>query len=345
MLPNVLSSAGVEAAPQDEHIRVAMMDERGRRRFTLTHRGETLVLENSASLNCWGATGIVRRHNVSLSSDGVVIDSRSISFSQPDAFAELERIFNEPQAPPHHPPVKPAATPDSTHPPPHPGELTQLAKLAESLHVTRDGFEFHVSYLTKYGDRKSDQLEKSLEALQQMRAFKPHVNIQKAGIRLAVTTWDGDQFLEEPGIENLEHADPHEVEVLLKKNLLGTPERATLAPAVASAAHRHVARLQLTRKGHEHRFHLVLHRGDGTTEEGPLLIRANLAKVPDLFQPGINLIITALNDRAIIERTTQVDGKPVKHCESFPFETDEDAKKLETALNGCLKIWPIPDGA
>ena len=341
MLPNVPSSAGVESAPQGEHIRVAMMEERGRRRFTLTYRDETLVLENSASLNRWGATGIVRRHNVSLSSDGVVIDGRSISFSQADALEELERIFNEPQAPLHHPPVKHAATSDSTHPLPPPGELTQLAKLAESLHVTRDGFEFHVSYVTKYGDRKSDQLEKALEVLQQMRAFKPHVNIQKTGIRLAVTTWDGDQFREEAGIENLEHATPYEIEVLLKKNLLGTPESAaTLAPAAASAAHRHVARLQLTRKGHEHRFHLVLHRGDGTTEEGPLLIRANLAKVHDLFQPEINLIITALNDRVIIEKTTQVDGQPVKQCESFPFETDEDAKKLETALNGCLKIKP-----
>ena len=89
----------------------------------------------------------------------------------------------------------------------------------------------------------------------------------------------------------------------------------------------------------------MLHRKDGTTETGLLLIRANLPKLlsEDLFRPEVNLVITAMNDRLIIERLEEVDGKQVKRAEAFDLKTDDDAKKLDVALNACLKKLSEPE--
>jgi len=349
MSASSLPSTPSGGAPSQRPIQVALVEERGTRRFKLTYRGETIALENSGSLNRWSATGIVRRHNISPSPDGVTIDGRTVRFEDPQAVGELERLFNELYSAPR--PVAKASKPSpaTSHTPTAAAhQHSELAKLTNSVHVTRDGFEFHVSYLTKFGEQKTERLEKALDAFQSMRAFKSHVNVQKAGIRLVVTTWDGEHFFEEPGIENIEHATPQEIESLLKRNMHGSSDGSvtTVTPS-APATRSQVTRLQLTKKPHEARFHVVLHRRDGTTEEGPLLIRANLPRLQaeELFRPGINLLLTALNDRVIIERDEEVDGKTAKRAEIFEFKTDEDAKKVEGALNACLKAPADSAGA
>jgi len=320
-------------------IRVTIAEGRNGRHFTLTYRGETIPLEHSASLNRWAATGIVRRHNIAVSHVGVTIDARTILFTDANAGDELEKLFNEVMAPAR--PIPNAGTrlaPAGAAPADHSSEQ---AKFAQSVKVTRDGFEFHVSYLTKFGEHRTEKLEKALETLQKLRAFKPHVNMQKAGVRIVATSWDGESFLEQPGIENIEHATPEQVEALIKSNLEGSAEDST-APAVTMAAPgRHpVVRLELAHRPHDPRLHLVLHRNDGSKDEGPVFIRANLAKLhaEGLFQPEIHLDITAMNDRLFIDRTGQVEGKPVQREEAFRLETDEEIRKAEAALNDCLLV-------
>jgi len=234
---------------------------------------------------------------------------------------------------------------DTSHTPAAGGE-SELAKLADTVKVTRDGFAFHVSYLTKFGEHRTEPLEKALESLQRMRAFKSHVSLQKTGIRIVVTTWDGEHFIEEPGIENLEHSSPDELQAVIRRNMHGASGEAS--PTMSGHGHaagRQIVRLEVARKPHDTRFHCVLHRKDGTTETGLLLIRANLPKLlsEGLFRPEVNLVITAMNDRLIIERLEEVDGKQVKRAEAFDLKTDDDAKKLDVALNACLKKLSEPE--
>src|SRR6476660_9255600 len=127
-----------------------------------------------------------------------------------------------------------------------------MAELADSLRVTREGFEFHVSFRTRFGETKTEKLQPALDLFQNMRAFKPHVNVQKSGIRLVVTRWDGENFVEEAGIENVEHATPDEVEDLIRAHLQGTPD----ARAPSSSPHKPRSRplvtgLSVSKKPHD----------------------------------------------------------------------------------------------
>src|SRR5262249_42706834 len=140
------------------------------------------------------------------------------------------------------------------------------AAFSQNVHVTRDGFEFHVVYRTRFGQNKTEKLETALESFQQMRVFKPHVNMQKSGIRLVVTHWDGESFVEKHGIENVEHAAPQEIEALIKANLIGDTSGSMPIPAAPIPRQgRGVLRIAVVRKGHNARFHLVFHRQDGNT--------------------------------------------------------------------------------
>ena len=211
--------------------------------------------------------------------------------------------------------------------------------LRDSVRVTRDGFEYHVSYVTRFGQNKTDALQTALEALQNMRAFLPHINMQKSGIRLVVTRWDGESFVEEPGIENLEHATPEEVEALIRNNLQGAPAGPASGPgsyAVVRGAKPGVVRVEVTKKSHDTRFHLVLHRADGRVEDGPLLIRPNMAKLGSerLFRPDVSVSMTAMNDRIIIEQGGGAsDGR---QTDTLALSTLEDASAVEAVLNRCL---------
>ena len=119
----------------------------------------------------------------------------------------------------------------------------------------------------------------------------------------------------------------------------GQPRRANVQ--------RQVIRLEVVKKPHDARFHLVFHRLDGSTEDGPMLIRPNLAKLAGegLFRPDVTVSMTAVNDRVIIARKREGDGQTGVQSETFPLNTDKEGKKVEDALNECLRPIPEPDAA
>jgi hypothetical protein len=278
-----------------------------------------------------------------VTSDGVTIDGRLILYTDPQATAELERIVNRPPPTPSRGPTSAARSGAPGSPPSQDGAA---ASFADNVRVTRDGFEFHVVYRTRFGQNKTEKLDAALEAFQTMRAFKPHVNMQKSGIRLVVTRWDGESFVEQPGIENVEHAEPEQIEALIKSNLLGGPAAATgIGSPRRANVQRQVIRVEVVKKPRDARFHLVFHRLDGSTEDGPMLIRPNLVKLAGegLFRPDVSVSMTAVNDRVIITRKTQVEGQSGVQSETFPLNTDKEGKKVEDALNECLK--PIAEPA
>ena len=334
MTSNVPPST-TEAGGQGKSISVSLAEQGGSSIFTLASRGEVIPLVDSGSLNRWTAAGVIDRHNISVSQDGVTVDGHHILYADGRTAAEqLEGLLNRTHpAPPTQPPSRSAtARPRSQSTTVSASDFP--ARLYDSLKVTRDGFQFHVAFLTRFGENKTTSLEGALEVFQGMRAFKPHVNLQKSGIKIVVTRWDGDNFVEEPGIENIEHATPEEVESLIKRNLegSGSESRATTAERPAKSS---VVRVQLVRGTHDARFHLVLHRADGATEEGPLLIRPNLAKLAGegLFRPNVTISMTAMNDRVIVERTTDDSGKL---SDALPLDKPEDAPAVEAMLNQCL---------
>src|SRR5437016_11983546 len=69
--------------------------------FQLSFGGDTILLRDSLALNRWTAVGIVTRHQLSVSHEGVIIDSHQIQYTNPQATQELERILNRPEATPH----------------------------------------------------------------------------------------------------------------------------------------------------------------------------------------------------------------------------------------------------
>ena len=214
-----------------------------------------------------------------------------------------------------------------------------MVDLAEEFAGHPQGFEFRVSFRTRFGETKTEKLQPALDLFQNMRVFKPHVNLQKSGIRLVVTRWDGENFLEEPGIENVEHASPEEVEDLIRAHLQGSPEPGvTGAGAPKPRRKSPVIALSVVKRLHDPRFHLLVRRQDGATEEGPVLIRSNLAKLraDRLIDPAVTLSMTALNDRITITRARPVDGKMVVTSETLPLLSDSDAKNLERTLQECL---------
>src|SRR5437763_362390 len=106
MMSSVPPSASTKAGSQGAHISVARVEQGGKCLFTLTFQAETVPLIDSGSLNRWAAVGIIDRHKISVSPDGVHIDGRPLLYADSQAAAELERILNRPQA--------------ATHPPTHP---------------------------------------------------------------------------------------------------------------------------------------------------------------------------------------------------------------------------------
>jgi hypothetical protein len=335
-------SASTGDKSQSDRITASLAEQGGKSVFKLTFRGESTPLVDTGSLNRWAAIGVVDRHKVSLLSDGVAIDGHTIRYADPQATAELERILNRPASKPSHAPAA-GHRPGAGAPGAAAQESPGGASFAENVRVTREGFEFHVVYRTRFGQNKTERLEAALDAFQSMRVFKPHVNMQKSGIRLVVTRWDGESFVEEAGIANVEHATPEEVEALIKSNLQGTPEiNAASGRTLAHAnLQRQVVRVELARKGHDARFHLLLHRLDGTTAEGPILIRPNMPKLAaeGIFRSDVSISVTAMNDRIVIARKPL--GQTVVQSESFPLTADTDVKALELVLNDCLK--PVPE--
>jgi hypothetical protein len=341
-----------DEAEQEPRIKVALVEKNGRWVFDLTHRGETISLRDAGSLNRWTALGITHHHNVSVGADGVTIDGRQLRYEDPHSVAQLEALLNEPPEVSHPPPAARPGGPrgQAADAAAGPADDAKSGTFRDSIHVTHDGFEFHVHFRTKFGEMKVEPLEAALEEFQRMRVFKPHVNLQKTGIRLAVTVWDGDRFNEEPGIEDLEHAEPEQIEDLIKKYLEG-PEEAPAAPAAASTsaaatpAGRHgpaakqVVRVALAKRPGELRYHLVFHRADGSTQEGPLLIKPNVARLQGegIFRPDVSLTMTAMHDRFIIERTEQIEGQTRKHSDVYSLDKPEEVQRLELALNQCLK--------
>ncbi len=343
MVSSSSPSASTGEKGQSNRIAVTLAEQGGKNIFKLTFRGETIPLLDSASLNRWAAIGIIDRHKISMMSDGVTIDGRHLLYSDPQAPAELERIVNRPETTTARPPAATAARPAATAGVPEQDSF-DAAEFADHVRVTRDGFEFHVLYRTRFGQNKTERLDAALEAFQNMRVFKPHVNMQKSGIRLVVTRWDGESFVEEPGIENLEHATPEEVEDLIKANLQGgTSPGPTGMGGRRGNRQRHVVRVEVVRKPHDARFHLLLHRLDGTTEEGPVLVRANIAKLvaEGLFRRDVSVSMTAMSDGVVIARKAREGGQTVVQKQSFPLSSEKDAKALELALNECLN--PVPE--
>jgi hypothetical protein len=312
--------------------------------FQLDYRGEAVPLLDSAALNRWAAAGIVDRHKIALSQDGVSLDGRTFSYADPQAAAELERVLNRPHSPSQG--RAPAAAPGRSKTPAAVAEDPYAAALADSLRVTRDGFEFHVLFRTRFGENKTEKLEKALELFQNMRAFKPHVSLQKSGIRLVVTRWDGDNFIEEPGIENVEHASPEELEALIKANMPGgTDAPATVAFHAAAHRRKIASRVEVLKRPQEARFHLLLHLPDGRVEEGPVLIRSNMAKLlaDGLFRPDVSVSMTAMNDRITVVQQQVQQGKEVQTTDTIALVTLEDAKRVEEVLNICLRAADEPD--
>ncbi len=330
MTSNVPPSSTGASGPGNP-ITVILADQGGRNVFKVSYGGEVVPLVDSGSLNRWASVGVVDRHKIEVASDGITLDGRRIPYADGRAAAELlERLLNRPQTPSPRP--APSASKTAVA---QPAAAWDATSLAESVRVSRDGFEFRVTFLTRFGENKTEKLEKALELFQNMRAFKPHEHIQKSGIRLVVTRWDGENFVEEAGIENIEHATPEEVEQLIHAHLQGSPERG----AAPSSGSRHgkpaVTRVQLLRKAHDQRHHLVLHRADGTSEEGSLLIRPNMAKLGALrlFRPGVTVSMTAMNDRMILERSAPGSAKETA---SFALDKEEEVAAAEAALNECL---------
>jgi hypothetical protein len=346
MMTSPPRSGSTGASGQGSRITASLLQP-GRNEFRLVYRGETVSLIDSGSLNRWAAVGIVDRHKIAMLSDGISIDGRKILYTDPNATADLENMLNRPEA------ARPRPSPISAHSPaqvqkaPSVSEANAMASLADSVRVTRDGFEFHVTFKTRFGENKTERLAEALETFQNMRIFKPHINLQKSGIRLVVTRWDGDSFVEQPGIENLEHVSPEQVETLIRANLLGAPDAVTAAAAAhAQAVQRRVIRIEVSKKPHEPRFHLIYWKADGNSEEGLMLIRANMAKLATagLFQPGVSISVSAMNDRVTIDRAKQPGEDSAAGSEVFPLTSLEAAKTLEAALNACLRTdeKPVP---
>jgi hypothetical protein len=321
---------------QKKKVTALLVTESGRQLFKVCALGETTALLDSSSLNRLAAMGLTERHQIAVSQDGLSIDGHKIQFADPHATEELERFLNPPASKPSHAPATPARQPLKL--PQDSSESAQAAALGQSIEVSRDGFEFHVSFLTKFGETKTEKLEDSLALLQNMRVFKPHVSVQKSGIRLVVTRWDGESFIEEPGIENLEHASPEEVEALLKRNIRGAPD-VTLDSIISLHHRKHVTRLEVVRKSHDPRLHLIFHYTDGSRGEGPLLIRHNLGRIAGegIFRPDVSISISALNDRITVGRTEESEGIQVPRTDTFAMTSVEDVTRIEALLNSCLQ--------
>lgn len=324
-----------ESGRSKPKVKVVLATEGSRPVFKLTWGTDTITLTDSSAMNRWAAVGIVERHNLVFGDDGVTVDGQHLPYADAHAAEQLESILNL-----HRVTPSPSSSP-VPHPRPKvdgPEETSQ--NFSEGVRVTRDGFEFHVVYRTRFGETKTEKLDAALESFQKMRLLKPHISLQKSGIRLVVTRWDGENFIEEPGIENLEHASPEGVEALIRSHLLGGA--ATQTGFIPTPAERSVpVRVDVVKGAHDNRFHLVIHRQDGTEAAGALLIRANMAKLAaeKLFLPDVTISMTAMNDRIIIEQP--VPGQAEKRSETLPLATAADARRLAEVLNSCLRTVSV----
>jgi hypothetical protein len=124
-------------------VSVAVTEQGGKSIFKLTFQGEVLPLVDSGTLNRWASIGIVDRHKITVSQDGVTVDGRHIGYGDPNAAGELERILNRSQAPSPSPAARPA---ESAHPQTAvradvTSSLDSASDLRDSVRVTREGFE------------------------------------------------------------------------------------------------------------------------------------------------------------------------------------------------------------
>lgn len=343
IMSSVPSSASTDSAGGGKQITITLAEQGGRRFFTASCQKETIPLDDSAALNRWAAVGLVDRHKLTLKTEGIILDDHLIAFDDPNAVQELEHRLNRPQTAAKH--QTPAAAARHATPAAPTSDEAYAQLFNDSIQVSREGFEFHVAYKTRFGENKTERLEAALETFQNMRLMRPHMNVQKSGIRLVVTRWDGDNFVEEHGLENLEHASPEEVEDLIKANVIGGLGGGGQGEGAAPRARRsrYVARVELARKPHDARYHLVHHLDDGRIEEGVLLVRANMSKLAaaNLFRPGVAVSTTAMSDRIVITRPHLPGEKGPEVTEVLPLASDEDARRVEAILNQCLK--PKPD--
>jgi hypothetical protein len=331
-------SAQTEPGNPSSRVTALLIQQQGKGLFQLSFRGETIPLVDSSSLNRWAAVGIVERHNLSIFPDGITLDGKKIAFADPHGIEELERLLNRPDSRSQvH--SKAAALSSKSSSTAAPNTVAAGGfNIQETIRVTRDGFEFHVTYKTRFGQNKTEKLETALDAFQNMRVFRPHISLQKSGIRLVVTRWDGESFIEEQGIENLEHATPEQVEYVIKSNVIGGTD---LKPVTGKQGPSRppVVRLEILRKPHDTRFHLVFHRADGTSEDGPLLIRPNMGRLAadGLFKPGIVVSMTAIHDRLIVEGGESVGGDGRRSEQFLPLHSEVEAKQAAAVLSRYLR--------
>ncbi|MCF7762967.1 MAG: hypothetical protein K9N62_04785 [Verrucomicrobia bacterium] len=323
-----------------DHITASLTGESGRARFRLNYHDEAVVLEDTRSLNRWTAMGVTAPHLLRVVPEGVELDGTLIRMSDRDATTHLERMINHRTAP--HVDAGETAV-RIVNQPLQAGESPHFSP--DSIHVTSDGFEFHVSYLTKFGEPKNEDLTNALVSFQRMGVLRPHVNIQKLGIRLVVTEWDGGTFNEIPGIEDLKSAPPQEVEALLKREMIGGSPHSTTSTADrgGETSTNPVVHLQLLKHPREPRYRLIMHRAEGGTEEGPCLIQANMAALRrrNLFQPGVEISMNTLNDTLILRHgaspTQGSNGNEMR----YPLKNEEQARVAEETLNRYLADRPF----
>ncbi len=326
--------------PNPDHITVSLTGETGRVRFRLNYHDETVLLENTRSLNRWTAMGVTAPHLLRVIPEGVELDGTLIRASDSDATTHLERMINHHTAP--HIDCSEASVRIVSQPL-GVGESPHFSP--DSIQVTTDGFEFHISYLTKFGEPKNEDLTNALVSFQRMGVLRPHVNIQKLGIRLVVTDWDGDTFSEIPGIDDLKNAPPQEIEAALKRQMIGGSPQPTTSTGDQDgvSSSNPVVHLQLLKHPREPRYRLMMHRAKGGTEEGPCLIQANMAALRrrNLFQAGVELSMNALNDTLILRHETSPTQNPTGNEMRFPLKNEEQARVAEEALNRYLADIPL----
>src|SRR6478752_1718718 len=147
MLSSLPPSSSPGASGQGHGITVSLGQQSGQSVFQVTFGGETIPLVDSKSLNRWTANGVVDRHEVTQLSDGLSVDGRRILYAYAHAIADLERILNRPET--THPRSSPGKTGGAGHASGQAlsvSEASALASLVDSVRVTRDGFEYHVTF-------------------------------------------------------------------------------------------------------------------------------------------------------------------------------------------------------
>src|SRR5690349_3109779 len=91
MASTIQSSSGLK---QDPNVSAALVQRSGQSRFKLVYGTDEIELVDGSSLNRWAAAGIVERHNIGVTTDGVTIDGHSIHYGDQNAVQQLESFLN-----------------------------------------------------------------------------------------------------------------------------------------------------------------------------------------------------------------------------------------------------------